>query len=353
MISTSLLLSCLLSCLSPPVSGTDPASLCSSLSPCSRPLGLESGQVGDQQITASSSYSSSVEGRMGRLNREEGGGAWCPSSVLTNTSQEWLQVELGRQVLVTGLVSQGRWDRGLGQEWTQTLQVFYWSYGLWVLEGETRQANTDTFTPVVIRLGQADSVGVVTDKIRAVPVTQHPRTVCLRLELCGCPLQDEHHQVGFDGVHDEVHDVKEELEGRGVEVPAVERDENSSPSLMSVVIGVLVTIILILTTVIIFILCQNSLLSPPTTSTSSEHKLCPDQSWHYSNDSSSEYSRPLLGYQHQHRILWDLSFPGPQSAPHNNRHHQVQRQTAGAARGNFRNLAVCKINNFPHWELET
>ena len=138
-----------------------------------------------------------------------------------------------------------------------------------------------------------------------------------------------------------------------------ERDENvpdsSGPSLMSVVIGVLVTIILLLTTVIIFILYKNSLLSPQPVTTS-VHKLCPevpDHISHYSNDSYSEYSRPLLGYQHQHRILWDLSFPGPQSAPHNNRHHQVQRQTAGAARGNFRNLAVCKINNFPHWELET
>ena len=292
---------------------------------------------------------------MGRLNREEGGGAWCPSSVLTNTSQEWLQVELGRQVLVTGLVSQGGGDRGLGQEWTQTLQVFYWSYGLWVLEGETRQANIDTFTPVVMRLGEADSVGVVTDKIRVVPVTQHPRTVCLRLELCGCHLEDGHHQVGFDDVHDEVHDVKEELELRGGDVPAEKRDDNSSPNVMSVVIGVLVTIILLLTTVIIFILYKNSLLSPQPVTTS-VHKLCPevpDHFSHYSNDSYSEYSRPLLGYQHQHRILWDLSFPGPQSAPHNNRHHQVQRQTAGAARGNFRNLAVCKINNFPHWELET
>ena len=338
MIPLSLLFSSL---LSSPVSGTDTASLCSSLSPCSRPLGVESGELPDSQMTASSSYSSSVEARLGRLNREEGGGAWCPSQVLTNSSQEWLQLDLGRELLVTGLISQGRWDRGLGQEWAPHLQVQYWSYGLWVVEGSTRQANTDTFSPVVMRLGEADSVGVVTDKIRAVPVTQHPRTVCLRLELCGCHLQDGHHQVGFDGVHDEVHDVKEELELRAAEVPAVERDETSGPSLMSVVIGVLVTIILVLTTVIIFILCKNSLLSPPTsTTTSSVQKLCPeppDQSWHYSQDSYSEYRRPLLGHQHQHqhqhKILWDLSFPSINRAPaaavaaHHQRHHQVQLQT--------------------------
>ena len=352
---TSLL--CPLVCSAVP--GTDTASLCSSLSPCSRPLGLENGHLPDLSITASSSYSSSVGPSMARLNREEGGGAWCPSSVLTNSSQEWLQVRLGREVLVTGLISQGRWDRGLGQEWAQTLQVQYWSYGLWVVEGQTRQANTDTFTPVLLRLGgQEDSLGVVTDKIRVVPVTQHPRTVCLRLELCGCHLEDGHHQVGFDDVHDEVHDVKEELELRGGDVPAEERDDNSSPNVMSVVIGVLVTIILLLTTVIIFILYKNSLLSPQPVTTS-VHKLCPevpDHFSHYSNDSYSEYSRPLLGYQHQHqhKILWDLTFPQPPPPPGqqalNNRHHQVQQQTtvvSSSARGNFTNLAFYKINNFP------
>ena len=353
------------------VSGSDTASLCSSLSPCSRPLGVETGHLPDLSLTASSSYSSSVVASMARLNREEGGGAWCPSSVLTNSSQEWLQVSLGREVLVTGVISQGRWDRGLGQEWAQYLNIQYWSYGLWVVEGQTRRANTDTFTPVVIRLGEEDSLGVVTDKIRVVPVTQHPRTVCLRLELCGCHLEDGHHQVGFDDVHDEVHDVKEELEVRGSEVPVEEREENvpgnSRPNLMSVVIGVLVTIILILTTVIIFILYKNSLLSPQSTSTTSVHKLIPeppDQISHYSNDSYSEYSRPLLGYQHhqhQHKILWDLSFPRPLppagQAAQSLRHHQVpdvirQDQTA-AVLGNFTKLAFYKINNFPPGELET
>ena len=116
----------LVTSLTSAVSGSDTASLCSSLSPCSRPLGLESGHLPDLAITASSSYSSSVEARMGRLNSEEGGGAWCPSSVLTNSSQEWLQLDLGRELLVTGLISQGRWDRGLGQEWATSLQVQLW-----------------------------------------------------------------------------------------------------------------------------------------------------------------------------------------------------------------------------------
>ena len=294
-------------------SPTSSSSLCSTLSRCSRPLGLETGELPDSSLTASSSYSRSVEARLGRLNREEGGGAWCPASVLTNTSREWLQVEVGREVLVTGVISQGRWDRGLGQEWAEQLRVQYWSYGLWVGEGETRRANTDTFTPVVVRLGEEDSVGVVTDKIRVIPVSEYPRTVCLRLELCGCELKDGQHQHSWQEVHDEVHDeVQEGVHYIRDEVSLQPREEDSlSPNM--IVIGVLVTIIMVLTTVIIFILYKNSLLTNPVqqSPTISTHKHFPEPP---DLDEYSEYSRPLLGYQQ--KILWDLSLPPPPPPRH-------------------------------------
>ena len=62
MTTTWLLVTSLLSWLLwPAVWGRDTASLCSSLSPCSRPLGVETGgHLPDLSITASSSYSSSV-----------------------------------------------------------------------------------------------------------------------------------------------------------------------------------------------------------------------------------------------------------------------------------------------------
>ena len=78
----------IMSSVSSSTSPTSASSLCSSLSPSSRPLGLETGELPNSLLRASSSYSRSVEARLGRLNMEEEGGAWCPSSFLTNTSQE-------------------------------------------------------------------------------------------------------------------------------------------------------------------------------------------------------------------------------------------------------------------------
>ena len=109
--------------------------------------------------------------RLARLRGEAGGGAWCPQQVLTNTSAEWLQVsrgaslstissistslpqvDLGVATRVTGVISQGRWDRGLGQEWAPSLLLQTEQPGAgWVAEGGPREANTDTFTPVLSR----------------------------------------------------------------------------------------------------------------------------------------------------------------------------------------------------------
>ena len=108
--------------------------------------------------------------RLARLRGEAGGGAWCPQQVLTNTSAEWLQVsrgahypqylastclpqvDLGVATRVTGVISQGRWDRGLGQEWAPSLLLQTAQPGAgWVAEGGPREANTDTFTPVLSR----------------------------------------------------------------------------------------------------------------------------------------------------------------------------------------------------------
>ena len=159
---------------------------------------------------------------------------------------------MGRELLVTGVISQGRWDRGLSQEWAEQLKIKYWSYGLWVGEGETRRVNTDTFTPVMVRLGEEDSLGIVTDRIRVVPVSDYPRTVCLRLELCGCELEEGQHQHTWQEVHDKVHNVQEELSGVRASQDTGREMDILNPNLMSVVIRVLVTIILVLTCLQLF-----------------------------------------------------------------------------------------------------
>merc|ERR1712212_897340 len=112
------------------------SSLCSSLPPpCSFPLGVESGLLPDSHLSASSSYSSSVMPQMGRLNSMVGGGAWCPAKVISNHSKEWLEVDMVREQMVTGVIIQGRWDRGLGQEFAKYVMIQYMEEGEWVSEG--------------------------------------------------------------------------------------------------------------------------------------------------------------------------------------------------------------------------
>ena len=145
------------------------------------------------------------------------------------------------------------------------------------------------------------SEGVVTDRVRVVPVTQHPRTVCLRLELCGCVQAGAEQQQPdrFEGVHDEVPDLTEELQLLRPAEDTAAPSLHPAPGLMSAVIGVLVTVILLLTAVIVFILCHSGSSSSTVTSVPqydcTYHPLPPsDYVSQYSSD-CSDYSRPLLG----------------------------------------------------------
>ena len=161
--------------------------------PCNSSLGLSSGQIKDSQLTASSSFSPATVGaENGRLGTERGGGAWCPASLVQGGLEggaEWLQVELGRQLVLAGLVVQGRYAGGQGQEFTEWVVVRVWDKqrSVWVEQRDTAgraliPANRDTYSKVEILLQRP----VVTDKVRLVPVSQHPRMVCLRMELLGC-----------------------------------------------------------------------------------------------------------------------------------------------------------------------
>ena len=70
---------------------------------CQKPLGIESGNVTGDQLTASSFYGS-FEADNAILNHE---GAWVPA---TNDQDQWLQIDLHRQMVVSGVVMQGRTD---------------------------------------------------------------------------------------------------------------------------------------------------------------------------------------------------------------------------------------------------
>jgi discoidin domain receptor family protein 2 len=162
-------------------------------------------------LSASSAYQEAVGAHYGRLDNEAGGGAWCPTGLVsssTSSQPEFLQLDLGSEndddtttgeelFVVRGVVLQGRWANGLGQEFAEQVMIQYWRPGLsafWpyvTAQGSAvLEANRDTHSKVLISLkAEVDggqSQGIVASKLRIIPVSSHPRTVCLRVGLLGC-----------------------------------------------------------------------------------------------------------------------------------------------------------------------
>ena len=107
--------------------------------------------------------------------------------------EEWLEIDLGREQVVVGVITQGRFAGGQGQEFAEFVRILVWGgegEG-WreVRDKETKsvviRANSDTDSKVEIVLEEQ----VMTRMVRIVPVSKHPRMVCLRVELLGCEVQ--------------------------------------------------------------------------------------------------------------------------------------------------------------------
>jgi discoidin domain receptor family protein 2 len=165
-------------------------------------------------LSASSAYQEAVGAHYGRLENEAGGGAWCPmglvSSAAASSQPEFLQVDLGpeneddttEEFVVRGVVLQGRWANGLGQEFAEQVMIEYWRPGLSAFRpyvtaqgSAVMEANRDTHSKVLISLkAEADggqSQGIMASKLRIIPVSSHPRTVCLRVGFLGCSARGE------------------------------------------------------------------------------------------------------------------------------------------------------------------
>lgn len=62
-----------------------------------------------------------------RLGKDKAGGAWCPSKQLgpDTSGSEWIQVDLDQLYVITGVATQGRFGKGLGQEFTEWYNILY------------------------------------------------------------------------------------------------------------------------------------------------------------------------------------------------------------------------------------
>ncbi|XP_048340409.1 neuropilin-2 [Sphaerodactylus townsendi] len=161
---------------------------CSANFQCNIPLGMESGRISNEQITASSTYS---DGRwtpqQSRLNSDDNG--WTPNM---DNNREYLQVDLRFLTVLTAIATQGAISR-------ETQNGYYVrSYKLevstngedWMMyrHGKNHkvfQANTDASEVVLNKL----HAPVLTRFVRIRPQLWHSG-IALRLELFGCRITE-------------------------------------------------------------------------------------------------------------------------------------------------------------------
>uniref|UniRef100_A0A4W4F457 receptor protein-tyrosine kinase n=1 Tax=Electrophorus electricus TaxID=8005 RepID=A0A4W4F457_ELEEL len=159
---------------------------------CRYPLGMEDGRIKNDDITASSQWYDTTGPQYARLNREEGDGAWCPAGQLQPSDVQYLQLDLRQLTFLTVVATQGRYARSSGNEFARKYRLDYsrdahrwlsWKnrYGNEIIMG-----NVNTYESVVKDLHPP----IITRYLRLIPVTDAVHTVCMRIELFGCPWQD-------------------------------------------------------------------------------------------------------------------------------------------------------------------
>uniref|UniRef100_A0AAY4CRV8 Neuropilin n=1 Tax=Denticeps clupeoides TaxID=299321 RepID=A0AAY4CRV8_9TELE len=155
---------------------------------CSNALGMESGKISDDQISASSSfYDGRWSPRQARLNNDDH--AWTPSE---DSNKEYIQVDLHFLKVLTGIATQGAVSK-------QTMKTYYvTSFKLeistngedWMVyrHGKNHKvfyANTDPSEVVLNRIPQP----VLARFVRIRPQSWK-NGIALRFELYGCQITD-------------------------------------------------------------------------------------------------------------------------------------------------------------------
>ncbi|KAJ8270279.1 hypothetical protein GJAV_G00112470 [Gymnothorax javanicus] len=168
---------------------------------CRYPLGMTGGQIQDEDIYASSQWSESTAARYGRLETEDGDGAWCPDvSVEPDSPKEFLQVDLRSLHFITLVGTQGRHAGGIGNEFAQMYKIKYSRDGSrWVSwrNRYNRQVVSTPFPQLIEGNKNAYDIvlkdlepPIIARFVRFMPVTDQSSNVCMRVELYGCEWLD-------------------------------------------------------------------------------------------------------------------------------------------------------------------
>jgi discoidin domain receptor family protein 2 len=126
---------------------------------------------------------------MGRARQDTKGGAWCPAHTISSGVREWIEINLHADYRITATETMGRFGGGQGQEFAETYQIEYWreSTGVWHLYTNTTghdvlKGNTNTYMAHKQQLHPP----IVASRVRFLPFSEHPRTICMRVEVYGC-----------------------------------------------------------------------------------------------------------------------------------------------------------------------
>lgn len=158
------------------------------------PLGMESHKIESDQLTASSVSQYTFSPQRARLNMQGSedednmrGGAWCANP---EDRIHWFEIDARRETEFTGVITQGRDALNESDYVTSYFLAFSndsreWTtihdgYADWLFFG-----NSDKDTPVMNRLAEP----VLARYIRIIPQSWNG-SLCMRLEVLGCPLPD-------------------------------------------------------------------------------------------------------------------------------------------------------------------
>ncbi|KAM3868341.1 uncharacterized protein aebp1b [Diretmus argenteus] len=158
------------------------------------PLGMESHKIEPDQLLASSMSQYHFAPQRARLNMqgsddEEGekGGAWCANA---EDKIHWFEIDARRETEFTGVITQGRDARNESDFVTSYFLAFSNDSRDWttIHDGFTDWlffGNSDKETPVMNQLAEP----VIARYIRIIPQSWNG-SLCMRLEVLGCPLPD-------------------------------------------------------------------------------------------------------------------------------------------------------------------
>lgn len=60
-----------------------------------------------------------------RLKIDNNGGAWCPKHMVSRALKEYIQIDLVKVHAITSILTQGRFGKGQGQEYTEAFVIEY------------------------------------------------------------------------------------------------------------------------------------------------------------------------------------------------------------------------------------